>query len=216
MDLRPRRREAILRQGDAVGVMPAAEHPRDCYGRSRWVRLTGTPAACIVLREARRWRNSLSVVGVSASIPADFGNEGVRFRTVFLFASELSWRLPAVSPGVGRHSVQRGNPMGTSCDPNSVSWRMLHHRALGEWDQTNLLERVHLVEAALFRRWQALSDSDVHREDRREIDLASQDLLRMKLEQLGWPLLHSEETRPRRRAVKDSQKQSAVPAFSRP
>ena len=64
---------------------------------------------------------------------------------------------------------------------------MLHHRALGERNQTKLVERVHLVEAAIFRRWQELSDSDDHEEERREINRASQDLLRMMMEQLGWP-----------------------------
>jgi hypothetical protein len=90
-----------------------------------------------------------------------------------------------------RGTAQGGNLMAAPIDPSLLSWREPHRRALDEVDKTKLAEHVHLVEGALFRRWQQLSGSDDHHEERREMDLAGQDLLRMKTEKLGWPSIKS-------------------------
>jgi hypothetical protein len=43
------------------------------------------------------------------------------------------------------------------------------------------------AEAAIFRRYQEIAPSDNHHEERRSMKEATDDLLEMKVNQLGWP-----------------------------
>jgi hypothetical protein len=81
--------------------------------------------------------------------------------------------------------------MATSIDPDPISWRQLHQLALDETDPTKLLEHVHAVEGAVLSRWMELSHSANHHEERREMELATQDLLRIKIEKLRWPTIRT-------------------------
>jgi hypothetical protein len=77
--------------------------------------------------------------------------------------------------------------MARPTDPGSLAWREFYQRTLTGCDHPNLLERVHALERTLFSRWQERSNSDDHRDERGEMELVTQDLLRVKIEKLGWP-----------------------------
>jgi hypothetical protein len=71
-------------------------------------------------------------------------------------------------------------------DPKS-SWRELYQAALVESDKEKLTQLVMAVEEAMFLRAQGLSDSKVDDKERTLMANATQKLLIIKTEKLGWP-----------------------------
>jgi hypothetical protein len=71
-------------------------------------------------------------------------------------------------------------------DPKS-SWRELYQAALVESDKEKLTQLVMAVEEAMFLRAQGLSDSKVDDKERTLMADATQKLLIIKTEKLGWP-----------------------------
>jgi len=75
----------------------------------------------------------------------------------------------------------------TAIDPNPIAWWDAHQKALVERDQAKLLKHVYDTEEALFFRWQELRLGHGHEEELRKMALACEDLLRIKIDELGWP-----------------------------
>jgi len=71
-------------------------------------------------------------------------------------------------------------------DPKS-SWQELYQAALAESDKEKLAQLVMTVEEAMFVRAQGLSDSRVDDKERTLMAEATQKLLIIKTEKLGWP-----------------------------
>jgi hypothetical protein len=69
----------------------------------------------------------------------------------------------------------------------ATSWKEVYEKTRHESDQQKLGELVLAAEAAIFRRYQEIAPSDNHHEDRRSMKEATDDLLEMKVNQLGWP-----------------------------
>jgi hypothetical protein len=72
-------------------------------------------------------------------------------------------------------------------DLNPITWSDAYQKALVERDLGKLLKHVNATEEALFLRWRELRPSDGHDEELRKMDLACEDLLRIKIDELGWP-----------------------------
>jgi hypothetical protein len=72
-------------------------------------------------------------------------------------------------------------------DPDSIAWREAHQKTLVEPDKTKLLKHVYATEEALFLRWQELYLRDGSADELHEMDSACKDLLRIKIDELGWP-----------------------------
>jgi hypothetical protein len=75
---------------------------------------------------------------------------------------------------------------------STASWKEPYQQALHETDKQKLAEMVQAAEAAIFRRFQELTHSPDHHEERRALDQASDQLLSLKVNQLGWPPVVSE------------------------
>lgn len=71
-------------------------------------------------------------------------------------------------------------------DPQS-SWQELYQAALVESDKEKLTQLVMAIEEAMFLRAQGLSDSKVDDKERTLMGDATQKLLTIKTEKLGWP-----------------------------
>ena len=69
----------------------------------------------------------------------------------------------------------------------ATSWKEAYEKTRHESDQQKLGELVLAAEAAIFRRYQEIAPSDNHHEERRSMKEATDDLLEMKVNQLGWP-----------------------------
>jgi hypothetical protein len=69
----------------------------------------------------------------------------------------------------------------------TTSWKELYERALGETDKQKLGELVLSAEAAIYRRYQDLQSSSNHHEERRTLKEAADRLLKVKVDELGWP-----------------------------
>jgi hypothetical protein len=69
----------------------------------------------------------------------------------------------------------------------ATSWKEVYEKTRHETDQQKLGELVLAAEAAIFRRYQELASSANHHEERRSLKEATDDLLEMKVNQLGWP-----------------------------
>jgi hypothetical protein len=68
-----------------------------------------------------------------------------------------------------------------------LSWQELYQGALLESDKEKLTQLVMAVEEAMFLRAQELSDSKVDDKERTLMADATQKLLIIKTEKLGWP-----------------------------
>jgi len=68
-----------------------------------------------------------------------------------------------------------------------TSWKTAYDRTVWELNTEKLLTAIHATEAALFERWQQLSDEPGHDSERAAMKVASQDLLAIKIHRLGWP-----------------------------
>ena len=69
----------------------------------------------------------------------------------------------------------------------ATSWKEVYEKTRHESDQQKLGELVLAAEAAIFRRYQEIAPSDNHHEERRSMKEATDDLLEMKVNQLGCP-----------------------------
>jgi hypothetical protein len=67
------------------------------------------------------------------------------------------------------------------------SWKEVYEKTRHETDQQKLGELVLAAEAAIFRRYQEIAPSDNHHEERRSLKEATDNLLAVKVNQLGWP-----------------------------
>jgi hypothetical protein len=72
----------------------------------------------------------------------------------------------------------------------SDSWRQLYLDALNETRIERLESAVMAVEGAIFERWQELGESPGHVVERAAIQAATDELLMIKVEKLGWPPLN--------------------------
>jgi hypothetical protein len=75
----------------------------------------------------------------------------------------------------------------TAIDPSPMNWSDAYQMALVERDLEKMLKHVYATEEAMFLRWRELRPSDGHDEELRKMDLACEDLLRIKIDELGWP-----------------------------
>jgi hypothetical protein len=69
----------------------------------------------------------------------------------------------------------------------TTSWKEVYEKARQETDQQKLGELVLAAEAAIFRRYQEIAPSDNHHEERRSLKEATDYLLAVKVNELGWP-----------------------------
>lgn len=72
------------------------------------------------------------------------------------------------------------------------AWRQYYESALQELDLARAEEKVHLVEEALFLRWQELAGNADRHGERSEMERASYKLLRVKTGRLQWPDIRPE------------------------
>jgi hypothetical protein len=80
------------------------------------------------------------------------------------------------------------DPEGTSVSaPEIEAWKMAHRRVLLETDANKLPALAHELEHSLFIRAQQLDTSLANDVERHEMQLASDDLLYLKTNKLGWP-----------------------------
>ncbi len=83
-----------------------------------------------------------------------------------------------------QQSIQPGfQPQQTS------SWRQLYRRAQSAKEIEEITQAVSDAEDAIFERWQQLGNSsgNLHVEESRELQEASDGLLAIKTQKLGWP-----------------------------
>ena len=69
----------------------------------------------------------------------------------------------------------------------TTSWKEVYEKTRQETDKQKLGELVLAAEAAIFRRYQEIAPSPNHHDERRSMKEATDDLLEMKVNQLGWP-----------------------------
>jgi hypothetical protein len=68
-----------------------------------------------------------------------------------------------------------------------TAWKQHYRSALDELKLAATEENVHLAEEALFVRWQELAGNPNHHSERNEMQRASDELLLVKTQKLGWP-----------------------------
>jgi hypothetical protein len=69
---------------------------------------------------------------------------------------------------------------------NRKTWKQ-HYYQLAIEHRAQTEKNVHLIEEALFLRWQELAGDPNHHNERNEMKRASANLLRVKTQRLGWP-----------------------------
>lgn len=69
------------------------------------------------------------------------------------------------------------------------TWKEPYLAALKESDKVKLTELVYATEGAMFSRLQELSGLSNHAAEREELKMASEGLLTLQVERLGWPPL---------------------------
>jgi hypothetical protein len=77
-----------------------------------------------------------------------------------------------------------------SVPPNSVaipSWKTAYEKTMWELDKEKLLALIHAAERELSERWKTLGDSPGDTRERAAMQMASEDLLAVKIHRLGWP-----------------------------
>ncbi len=67
-------------------------------------------------------------------------------------------------------------------------WKVLFGDLLAEQDEKKIVEKLQIVENAIYQRAQELPLDDSGVEERREMRVASKRLLRLKIDKLGYPL----------------------------
>jgi hypothetical protein len=74
------------------------------------------------------------------------------------------------------------------------SWNHCLEKVMRESDPQRLLPLVHAVEAALFLRWQEMTDESAQSYERAAMQAACDDLWAIKIHKLGWPMLPGRKT----------------------
>ena len=74
-----------------------------------------------------------------------------------------------------------------SAEPKTPWWKTAYEKTRWESDKEQLLTFIHATEIALFLRWQELGDDPSHKKERLAMEVASEDLLAVKIRKLGWP-----------------------------
>jgi proteasome lid subunit RPN8/RPN11 len=69
----------------------------------------------------------------------------------------------------------------------TTSWKEIYERARQESDKEKLGELVLAAESAIYRRYQEIESSANHHDERRSMQDATDYLLALKVNQLGWP-----------------------------
>jgi hypothetical protein len=72
-------------------------------------------------------------------------------------------------------------------ESSTTSWKEVYERARQESNKQKLGELVLAAEAAIFRRYQEIASSANHQDERRSMKEATDYLLALKVNQLGWP-----------------------------
>jgi len=72
-------------------------------------------------------------------------------------------------------------------ESSTTSWKELYERTRQESDKQKLGELVLAAEAAIFRRYQEIASSANHHDERSSMKEATDYLLALKVNQLGWP-----------------------------
>jgi hypothetical protein len=72
-------------------------------------------------------------------------------------------------------------------ESGTQAWKGSYQKALSEQDETNLAEMVMQAEAAIYLRFQELQNSSNHHEERSSMKAATDELLAIKVNRLGWP-----------------------------
>ena len=72
-------------------------------------------------------------------------------------------------------------------ESHTTCWKEVYEKNRHETDQHKLRELVLAAEAAIFRRYQEIAPSSNHHEERRSMKAATDHLLALKVNQLGWP-----------------------------
>jgi hypothetical protein len=67
------------------------------------------------------------------------------------------------------------------------TWQDPYQKAISEEDKERLVELVRRAEAAIYERFQELQNSSNHHEERRLMKDATEQLLSLKVNRLGWP-----------------------------
>jgi hypothetical protein len=102
--------------------------------------------------------------------------------------SPVSGGDPSEISGHTQHRHSNSNSEEIAMAENvTTSWKELYERALGETDKQKLGELVLSAEAAIYRRYQDLQSSSNHHEERRTLKEAADRLLKVKVDELGWP-----------------------------
>ena len=70
---------------------------------------------------------------------------------------------------------------------SAPSWKRSLEKAMRESDSGKLLSLVYDTEAALFVRWQQISNDETHQAEREAMNEAASDLWSIKVYKLGWP-----------------------------
>ena len=70
---------------------------------------------------------------------------------------------------------------------SATSWKEVYEKTRQETDKQKLGELVLAAEAAIFRRYQEIAPSPNHHDECRSMKEATDYLLALKVNQLGWP-----------------------------
>ena len=69
----------------------------------------------------------------------------------------------------------------------TTPWKEVYEKTRQETDKQKLGELVLAAEAAIFRRYQEIAPSANHHDERRSMKEATDYLLALKVNELGWP-----------------------------
>ena len=69
----------------------------------------------------------------------------------------------------------------------ATSWKEVYEKTRQETDKQKLGELVLAAEAAIFRRYQEIAPSPNHHDERHSMKEATDYLLALKVNELGWP-----------------------------
>jgi hypothetical protein len=69
----------------------------------------------------------------------------------------------------------------------NARWKTAYEKVVWEVDAKKLLTEIHLVEQALFLRWQQVGDEAGNAIESAAMESAAEDLLAIKIHRLGWP-----------------------------
>jgi|ERR1700677_1974544 len=80
--------------------------------------------------------------------------------------------------------------MSDSNVSNLSVWQKLYQAALGETDRNRLTDLVGAAESAIVRRRKELTNCEGAEEERAAMVVAAREILNIKTERLGWPVIN--------------------------